>query len=92
MMHSIFIVSFGKSYGIFERALPYALSLAREDYVCWSPYTLQKAASGLVNMAFIDIDAHKTNFLYISFSWLLQRPTMPSSFLVKPINNVKTLR
>ncbi|KAJ8656243.1 hypothetical protein O0I10_008037 [Lichtheimia ornata] len=41
----------GQSYGIFERALPYALSLAREDYVCWSPYTLQKAASGLLVIA-----------------------------------------
>lgn len=56
MLFTNFFISFGKSYGIFERALPYALSLAREDYVCWSPYTLQKAASGLVNIAFIDID------------------------------------
>ncbi|KAI7883009.1 S-adenosyl-L-methionine-dependent methyltransferase [Lichtheimia hyalospora FSU 10163] len=50
----------GQSFGIFERALPYALSLARENYVCWSPYSLQKAASGLLVIATSD---HAKQFL-----------------------------
>ncbi|KAI8148544.1 S-adenosyl-L-methionine-dependent methyltransferase [Fennellomyces sp. T-0311] len=41
----------GQSFGLFEKALIYALTNATEEAKFWCPYSLQKAASGLLVVA-----------------------------------------